>query len=82
MRGQIEQVGKNIGACLDAGGVTVKEIVFTVNYVTQPAEFDKYADLRERYFGPLSPKSATVPVPQLANPDLLVQVEAFAAVNK
>ena len=43
-----------------------------------PAEFERYADLRERYFGPPSPESATVPVPQLANPDLLVQVEAGA----
>ncbi len=81
LRAQIEQVGKNVNACLDAGGATVKDIVFTVSYVTQPAEFDKYTDLRERYFGPPSPKSATVPVPQLSNPDLLVQVEAFAAIQ-
>src|SRR6266403_2947433 len=79
LRAQIEQVGKNIGACLDAGGATAKDVVFTVSYVTQPAEFDKYADLRERYFGPPSPESATVPVPQLTSPDYLVQVEAFAA---
>jgi enamine deaminase RidA (YjgF/YER057c/UK114 family) len=81
LRTQIEQVGKNVNARLDAGGATVKDIVFTVNYVTRPAEFDKYADLRERYFGPPSPKSTTVPIPQLANPDFLVQVEAFAAVQ-
>jgi enamine deaminase RidA (YjgF/YER057c/UK114 family) len=81
MQAQIEQVGKNVAACLSAGGATVKDIVFTVSYVTQPAEFDKYTDLRERYFGPASPKSATVPIPQLANPDFLVQVEAFAAVQ-
>jgi enamine deaminase RidA (YjgF/YER057c/UK114 family) len=80
MRAQIEQVGKNVDACLDAGGAKAKDVVFTVSYVTQPAEFDKYADLRERYFGPPSPKSATVPVPQLASPDFLVQVEAFAAI--
>ncbi len=61
MRAQIEQVGKNVDACLDAGGATAKDVVFTVSYVTQPAEFDKYPDLRERYFGPPSPKSATVP---------------------
>jgi len=78
---QIEQVGKNIGACLNAGGATVKDIVFTVSYVTEPAEFDKYADLRQRYFGPPSPKSATVPVPQLPSRDFLVQVEAFAAIK-
>ena len=81
LQAQIEQVGKNVGACLNAGGATVKDIIFTVSYVTQPAEFDKYADLRQRYFGPPSPKSATVPVPQLADPDFLVQVEAFAKIQ-
>jgi enamine deaminase RidA (YjgF/YER057c/UK114 family)/YHS domain-containing protein len=75
---QIEQVGKNIGACLEAGGATIKDIVFTVSYVKQPDEFDKYADLRQRYFGPPTPDSTVVPMPQSIDPDLLVQVEAFA----
>jgi enamine deaminase RidA (YjgF/YER057c/UK114 family) len=81
LRAQIEQVGKNVGACLDAGGATIKDIVFTVSYVAEPAEFDKYADLRQRYFGPPSPKSTIVSLPRSASPDLLVQVEAFAAVK-
>ena len=75
---QIEQVGKNVGACLEAGGATVKDVVFTVSYVKQPAEFDKYADLRQRYFGPPTPDSTIVAMPPSADPDLLVQVEAFA----
>ena len=77
---QIEQVGKNVGACLEAGGATIKDIVFTVSYVKQPDEFDKYADLRQRYFGPPTPDSTVVPMPPSTNPDLLVQVEAFAKV--
>jgi enamine deaminase RidA (YjgF/YER057c/UK114 family) len=81
LREQIQQVGKNVGACLDAGGATVKDVIFTVSYVKDPAEFDKYSDLRQRYFGPPSPQSATVPVPQLAGPDFLVQVEAFAKIQ-
>jgi enamine deaminase RidA (YjgF/YER057c/UK114 family) len=81
LQAQIEQVGKNVGACLNAGGATVKDIIFTVSQVTQPDKFDKYADLRQRYFGPPSPKSATVPVPQLIRPDFLVQVEAFAKIR-
>ena len=80
MGAQIEQVGKNVGACLEAGGATVKDVVFTVSYVKQPADFDKYADLRRRYFGPPSSDSTVVPMPQSTNPDLLVQVEAFAKV--
>jgi enamine deaminase RidA (YjgF/YER057c/UK114 family) len=79
MREQIEQVGKNVDACLRAGGATVKDIVFTVSHVTAPAEFDKYGDLAARYFGPPSPKSMTVPTAQLSSPDYLLQVEAFAA---
>jgi enamine deaminase RidA (YjgF/YER057c/UK114 family) len=81
LKAQIEQVGKNVGACLNAGGATIKDVIFTINYVTQLAEFDKYADLRQRYFGPPSPTSATVAVPQLADPDFLVQVEAFAKIQ-
>jgi enamine deaminase RidA (YjgF/YER057c/UK114 family) len=79
MRAQIEQVGKNVGLCLKAGGATVKDIAFTITSVTAPADFEKYADLRARYFGSPSPESKTVPTAQLSNPDYLLQVEAFAA---
>ena len=81
MRAQIEQVGKNVDACLQAGGATVKDIVFTVSYVTAPAELDKYADLLPRYFGPPSPKSTMVPTSQLSSPDFLLKVEAFATIK-
>jgi enamine deaminase RidA (YjgF/YER057c/UK114 family) len=77
---QIEQVGKNVDACLEAGGATVKDIIRTVSFVRDPAEFDKYADLRLRYFGPPSPGSTVVPMPQSTNADLLVQVEARAKI--
>ena len=81
MRAQIEQVGKNVGACLQAGGATVKDIAFTVSFVTEPAEFDKHADLRLRYFGSPSPQSETVPTPQLSSPDFMLQVEAYAVIK-
>jgi enamine deaminase RidA (YjgF/YER057c/UK114 family) len=81
MRAQIEQVGKNVDACLKAGGATVSDIIFTVNQVTAPAELDKYPDLLARYFGTPSPKSTTVSTPQLSSPDYLLQVEAFAAIK-
>jgi 2-iminobutanoate/2-iminopropanoate deaminase len=81
MRAQIEQVGKNVDACLKAGGATVNDIISTVSHVTAPAEFDKYADLLPRYFGPPSPKSTTVPMQQSSNPDLVLQVDALAAIK-
>ena len=79
MRAQIEQVGKNVGQCLKAGGATVNDIMFTVNFVTAPADFEKHADLLPRYFGPPSPESRTVLTPQLSSPDFLLQVEAIVA---
>jgi enamine deaminase RidA (YjgF/YER057c/UK114 family) len=81
MRAQIEQVGKNVDACLKAGGATVNDIISTVSHVTAPAEFDKYADLLPRYFGSPSPKSTTVPMQQSSNPDLVLQVDALAAIK-
>jgi enamine deaminase RidA (YjgF/YER057c/UK114 family) len=81
MRAQIEQVGKNVGACLKVAGATVNDIAFTITSVTAPADFEKYADLLPRYFGPPSPKSKTVRAPRLSNPDFLLQVEAFAAIK-
>jgi len=81
MRAQIEQVGKNVNACLIAGGASVKDIMWTVNYVTDKLEFDKYVDVQQLYFGSPSPKSSTIAVKQLAGPDFLVQVEAFAEIK-
>jgi len=80
LKRQIEQVGANVDACLAAGGATVKDIAFTVSYVKvkDSTDFDKYADLRQRYFGPPSPQSTIASMPQATDPDLLVQVEAFA----
>jgi enamine deaminase RidA (YjgF/YER057c/UK114 family) len=81
MRAQIEQVGKNVDACLNAGGATVNDIVLTVTHVAAPVDLGKYADLLAHYFGPPSPKSTTVSAPISSSPDLLVQVEAIAAIK-
>jgi enamine deaminase RidA (YjgF/YER057c/UK114 family) len=78
LKRQIEQVGENVDACLAAGGAKVKDIAFTVSYVKNSADLDKYADLRKRYFGPPSPQSTIASMPQATDPDLLVEVEAFA----
>jgi enamine deaminase RidA (YjgF/YER057c/UK114 family) len=81
MRVQIEQVGKNVDACLKAAGAGVGDIVFTVSQVTDPAELENYGELLSRYFGPPSPKSTTVRAPQLSDPDYLLEVEAIAAIK-
>jgi enamine deaminase RidA (YjgF/YER057c/UK114 family) len=80
MQAQIEQVGKNVQACLAAAGTNTSNIVLTRAYVTDTGAFSKNADLRTRYFGPQSPMSTIVEVPKIpAGPDFLVEIEAVAA---
>jgi 2-iminobutanoate/2-iminopropanoate deaminase len=82
MRAQIEQVGKNIGACLRAVGGSSADIVETRSFVLDPAEFQSQADLLHRYFGPASAKHTVVRVTRLPVPDALIQAMAFATVKK
>jgi enamine deaminase RidA (YjgF/YER057c/UK114 family) len=80
MRRQIEQVGENIKACLEAAGASLADIVKTTTYVTDMDAFFKHADMRMRYFSPAVPTSTTVEVRRLAGPDFLVEIEALAVV--
>ena len=82
MRSQIEQVGKNIQACLAAAGAKVPDILLTRAYVVDEAAFKKNGDMRLRYLGPESPNSTTTVVPRLpAGPGFLVEIEAVASLN-
>lgn len=82
MRAQIEQVGKNIQACLTAAGASTSSIIKTGAYVTDMDAFVKNADMRARYLGPELPTSTIVKVDRLAGPDFLVEMEAIATVNQ
>jgi len=80
MRAQIEQVGKNIDACLKAAGAKPSDITLTRAYVNDADAFSRNADMLARYLGPQS--SATVnQVSLAAGPDFLVEIEAEATLN-
>jgi enamine deaminase RidA (YjgF/YER057c/UK114 family) len=82
MRTQIEQVGKNVQACLEAAGAQASDIILTRAYVTDTDAFAKNADMRARYLGPELPASTVTAVPRLsAGPDFLVEIEAIANLN-
>ena len=82
MRAQIEQVGKNIQACLKAAGAKASDIILTRAYVTDAHAFKQNADIRSEYLGPESPTSTVNTVPKLpAGPDYLVEIEAVANLN-
>jgi 2-iminobutanoate/2-iminopropanoate deaminase len=81
MRAQIEQVGKNLEACLKAAGASLADIVKTVTYVTDIDEFFKHTDMRMRFLGPAMGASTTVEINRLAGPALMVEIEAIAVVD-
>jgi enamine deaminase RidA (YjgF/YER057c/UK114 family) len=78
MRAQLEQVGKNVDACLKAAGVSKSDIIWTETSVANKAAFLKNADVWANYLGPERPGSATIETPQLAGPDVLVEIRAVA----
>jgi len=81
MGAQLEQVGKNVGACLKVAGASLSDIIETRTYVADPDQLVKYVDLRKRYFGSASPARTIVQKDRLSDPDGLVEVMAFAAVQ-
>jgi enamine deaminase RidA (YjgF/YER057c/UK114 family) len=78
---QLEQVGRNVEACLKVGGASLSDIIETRTYVADPDQLAKYADLRKQYFGSASPARTIVQKRGLFAPDNLVEVMAFAAVQ-
>jgi enamine deaminase RidA (YjgF/YER057c/UK114 family) len=80
MRAQIEQVGENIKAALEAAGATLADIVKTTTYVTDMDEYFKHQDMRMRYFADALPTSTTVQVVRLSRPEFMVEIEVMAVV--
>jgi len=77
---QSEQALRNVIACLDAHGMVREDLVKTTTYVTDARFVAPFRDARRRVFGDdCTPTSTLVIVSALADPELLVEVEAWAA---
>jgi 2-iminobutanoate/2-iminopropanoate deaminase len=81
MRAQIEQVGENLKAGLEAAGATLADLVKTNTFVTNYEEYAKHGDMRLKYFGPATPTSTTVEISRLADPDAMLEIEAIAVID-
>jgi enamine deaminase RidA (YjgF/YER057c/UK114 family) len=80
MGAQLEQIGKQVEACLKTAGAKSSDIIETHTYVADPDQLAKYADLRKQYFGSASPARTIVYRDGLSNPEDLVEVMAFAKI--
>jgi enamine deaminase RidA (YjgF/YER057c/UK114 family) len=76
MRAPIEQVGKNIRACLEAAGAKPSDIIRTRAFVTDADAFSENADMLTRYLGQETKTSSTAAVSLTAGPDFLVEIGA------
>ena len=80
VRKQSEQVFRNILACLRANGMGKKDLVKTTVYLTDSRFVEDYRAGRRKVVGDeTKPTSTLVIVDGLAGPDMLVEVEAWAA---
>lgn len=82
MRAQIRQVGENLRHALEAAGATLSDLVKTTTFVTDIDEFFRHVDVRHDYLGVALPASTTVEVRRLSHPDLMVEIEAIALLNR
>jgi 2-iminobutanoate/2-iminopropanoate deaminase len=80
MRAQLRQALENIKAALEAAGASLNDLVRTNTYVTDINEYFKHVDVRMEYFCHAMPTSTTVEVRRLAQPELMVEIDAIAAV--
>ena len=80
MREQAVQVFRNILACLCANGMHKEDLVKLVVYVTESRLIEEYRAARaEMLGGDVLPASTLLVIDGLAQPDMLIEVEAWAA---
>jgi reactive intermediate/imine deaminase len=77
---QARQVFVNIGAVLEAGGVTFADIVKVTVYLTDIDDRALINPVREEVFGDVRPASTLVEVSALAIPGAKVEIEAVALI--
>lgn len=80
IRAQSEQVFRNLLAALHAQGMGKEDLVKTTVYLTDSRFIEEYRAARSSILGDgCAPTSTLVVVAGLASPDMLVEVEAWAA---
>jgi len=82
MRAQIKQVGENLKVALESVGASLGDLVKTTTFTTNIDEFFKHVDVRHDYLGIALPTSTTVEVRRLSHPDLVVEIEAVALLDR
>ncbi len=82
IKAQTRQVLDNLRDVLEEGGATLDDVVKVTVFVTNVAEhFSQIHEVRAEYWSGDFPASTLVEISALANPELLIEIEAVAVVD-
>lgn len=76
--GYSRAVLNRIAAALDQAGAALADVVRTRVYLTDISDFDAVARVHGKFFADIRPATTVVAVTALADPALLVEIEADA----
>jgi reactive intermediate/imine deaminase len=77
---QATQVFENLKLALAAAGATFDNLAKVTTFVTDLSQMQALREIRAKYYGKNAPASTLVQITQLANPALMIEIEAIAVV--
>lgn len=78
---QADRAFENLRWVLEAGGSSLEKVVKVTIFLTDMGNFPKIVALREKWFSQPYPADTIVQIQSLALPDLMIEIEAIAAVE-
>ncbi len=79
---QADLAWQNCMAVLAFNSMRMKDVVKITHFITDPANLPVYNEVRGKYLGEERPASTLLIVAGLARPDLLIEVEMVAAIQR
>lgn len=80
MYAQAKQAIRNIEKALGQAGASLRDVVRTRIFVTDISRLDEAARAHGEAFGEIRPAATMVEVSRLADPEMLIEIEAVAVV--